>query len=53
MKYRPDSDAAIRSHGLRILIPERAGYGDSSPHKNRTHQDFCKDIEVLLNHLKN
>jgi pimeloyl-ACP methyl ester carboxylesterase/DNA-binding CsgD family transcriptional regulator len=48
----PDSDQVIRSSGLRIIIPERPGYGDSDPKINRNHQDFCQDIKTLLNTLK-
>jgi len=48
----PDSDQVIRDQGLRIIIPERPGYGDSDPKKNRNHQDFCQDIKELLNTLK-
>jgi pimeloyl-ACP methyl ester carboxylesterase/DNA-binding CsgD family transcriptional regulator len=48
----PDSDQVIRDHGLRIIIPERPGYGDSDPKPTRNHQDFCQDIKTLLNTLK-
>jgi len=48
----PDSDQVIRNQGLRIIIPERPGYGDSDPKNNRNHQDFCQDINDLLNTLK-
>lgn len=48
----PDSDQIIREQGIRVIIPERPGYGDSDPMPNRTHQDFCQDIKTLLNTLK-
>jgi len=48
----PDSDQVIRDQGLRIIIPERPGYGDSDAKNNRNHQDFCQDIKDLLNSLK-
>jgi len=48
----PGSDQVIRDQGLRIIIPERPGYGDSDPKKNRNHQNFCQDIKELLNTLK-
>ena len=48
----PESDQVIRDHNLRIIVPERPGYGDSDPKTNRNHQDFCHDIKELLNRLK-
>jgi pimeloyl-ACP methyl ester carboxylesterase/DNA-binding CsgD family transcriptional regulator len=45
-------DALLQENKLRIIIPERPGYGDSSTHKNRTHESFCQDIQQLLNHLE-
>mgnify|MGYP003856446439 CR=1 FL=1 len=48
----PDSHQVIRDQGLRIIIPERPGYGDSDPKKGRNHEDFCQDIKTLLNVLK-
>jgi len=48
----PDSEPVIREHGLRIIVPERPGYGDSDPKPHRNHQDFCNDIKELLDTLK-
>jgi len=48
----PGSEQVIRDQGLRLIIPERPGYGDSDPKTGRNHQDFCKDIEALLDSLK-
>ncbi|MFV1871854.1 MAG: alpha/beta fold hydrolase [Oleiphilus sp.] len=41
----------LKENKVRILIPERPGYGDSSPSIGRTHQDFCQDLRELLDFL--
>lgn len=45
-------NALLQENKLRIIVPERPGYGDSSKHKNRTHESFCQDMLELLNHLE-
>ncbi|SCW83829.1 Pimeloyl-ACP methyl ester carboxylesterase [Paenibacillus tianmuensis] len=36
---------------LRIIVPERPGYGLSDPKAGRTLEDWCLDIEALSNEL--
>jgi len=48
----PGNEALLNTENIRIIIPERPGYGNSDPHENRTHEDFCKDVEELLDQLK-
>ncbi|MGG1663107.1 alpha/beta fold hydrolase [Brevibacillus sp. NRS-1366] len=36
---------------LRIIVPERPGYGLSDPKAGRTLADWCQDIEALSNEL--
>lgn len=38
--------------GARIIAPDRAGMGWSSPHPGRTLLDYPKDLEHLVDHLK-
>tara|TARA_R110001592_G_scaffold177076_2_gene417222 strand:+ start:18516 stop:20453 length:1938 start_codon:yes stop_codon:yes gene_type:complete len=45
-------NSLLQENKLRIIVPERPGYGDSSKHKNRSHESFCQDILQLLNHLE-
>ena len=47
----PSINALFKEHKLRIIVPERPGYGDSSHHENRTHESFCQDIIQLLDQL--
>ena len=47
----PESEQVVALSNLRFIIPERPGYGDSDPKPNRTHQDFCLDIQELLESL--
>jgi pimeloyl-ACP methyl ester carboxylesterase/DNA-binding CsgD family transcriptional regulator len=44
-------DALVQEHNLRILVPERPGYGDSSQHEGRSHESFCQDLSQLLDQL--
>ena len=48
----PGNEELLNTENLRFIIPERPGYGDSDPHKNRSHEDFCNDVEELLDQLK-
>ena len=46
---RFDSDFAAR--GVRLISPERPGYGGSSPVVSRTRVDWANDIAILADHL--
>jgi len=48
----PGNEKVLRDQGIRIIIPERPGYGNSDRLENRNLEDFCHDIDELLNHLK-
>jgi len=52
LELPPGSEQLLTKLNIRIIIPERPGYGDSDPHPNRTHKDWCNDVEELLNTLK-
>ncbi|TAN03432.1 MAG: alpha/beta hydrolase [Rhodanobacteraceae bacterium] len=41
----------INENGLRIIIPDRPGYGLSDPDRKRTIMDWATDVEQLANHL--
>lgn len=45
-------NALMKEHKLRIIIPERPGYGDSCSHENRTHESFCLDMLQLFDQLE-
>lgn len=45
-------NSLLKDNNLRIIVPERPGYGDSSKHENRTHESFCQDILQLINYLE-
>lgn len=47
----PGSLDAILSLGVRLIVPERPGYGDSDPCPGRDKKQVCDDIEKLLQHL--
>ncbi|MDQ2068623.1 alpha/beta fold hydrolase [Natronospira bacteriovora] len=38
--------------GLRIIVPDRPGYGGSSPRPGRSVADFADDVAALLDHLE-
>jgi hypothetical protein len=38
--------------GVRIIAPDRPGYGWSSPHPGRTLLDWPKDLDHLIKHLQ-
>lgn len=46
-----ESEPFIHEERLRIITPERPGYGLSDPCKDRTIKNFSSDIEALANHL--
>ncbi len=47
----PEAYQQVKRKKLRVLVPERPGYGDSDPSPNRTHKDWCKDLCELLDEL--
>jgi pimeloyl-ACP methyl ester carboxylesterase/DNA-binding CsgD family transcriptional regulator len=47
----PAAYSLLKNKKIRVLVPERPGYGNSDSHPNRTHQDWCKDITMLLDEL--
>jgi len=49
---RPSDDCVLTGLGLRLLIPDRPGCGDSDPHPQGQIDDWPKDIAQLLAHLK-
>ena len=48
----PGTEDLFVDNNIRIIIPERPGYGDSDPHPGRNHKDWCNDIIELLDTLK-
>ncbi len=44
-------DAPSRDVGVRVVAPERPGYGLSDVHPKRTILDWAQDVEVLADHL--
>jgi len=46
----PD-DAATRDAGIRLIIPDRPGYGLSDPAPGHGYLDFADDLLALLDHL--
>lgn len=46
-----ESEPLIKKHGIRVIAPERPGYGLSDPKPERTINDWASDIEALANHL--
>jgi len=47
-----EKEPIIASENLRLITPERPGYGLSDPLPSRTMKDFCKDVEQLADYLK-
>lgn len=47
----PSVYESLEENNVRIIIPERPGYGDSTKHATRSHQSFCEDMNALLDHL--
>ena len=44
-------DDAIAAEGLRVITPDRPGYGGSTPQPGRTTAGFVDDVVVLADHL--
>lgn len=47
----PDSDG-LHALGVRLIIPERPGVGDSSPQPERQIRDWPRDVAALADHLR-
>ena len=45
------NDPIANVSGLKIILPERPGFGESSPKKNRTISDWPADVEELADTL--
>ena len=43
--------ALVTELGLRVIAPDRPGFGRSTPHTGRTHASFAKDLDVLTQSL--
>ncbi|MDX1252869.1 MAG: alpha/beta hydrolase [Gammaproteobacteria bacterium] len=41
----------IDRYGIRVIVPERPGYGLSDPKPERKIKDWVTDVEALANHL--
>ena len=41
----------IIENGIRVIVPDRPGYGSSDPAPKRTISDWATDVEELANHL--
>ena len=48
LMFRP-TDEIARRLGLRIIAPDRPGFGCSTPQQGRTLQDWPADVEAVLN----
>ena len=48
---RHPDDALLLEHGVRLVIPERPGSGDSDPQANRRITDWPHDVTALAYHL--
>lgn len=46
-----DDDLLPKVEGLRLILPERPGFGRSSPQPNRTFKGWAEDVEALADHL--
>ncbi len=47
----PDDDILL-AHGMRLIIPERPGSGDSDPLPGRVVADWPRDVAALADHLR-
>lgn len=48
---RHPDDRILYEHGVRLIIPERPGIGDSDPLPGRRVRDWPKDVAALADHL--
>ncbi|MFX8347139.1 alpha/beta fold hydrolase, partial [Acinetobacter baumannii] len=44
-------DGILYEEGMRLIIPERPGIGDSDPLPGRRVRDWPKDVAALADHL--
>jgi pimeloyl-ACP methyl ester carboxylesterase len=44
-------DGPVRTAGVRLIVPDRPGYGLSSFHKGRRLRDWADDVAFLADHL--
>lgn len=44
----PSAYALLKEKKIRVLVPERPGYGNSDRCPNRSHQGWCRDLAELL-----
>lgn len=45
-------DVQARAAGVRLIAPDRPGFGDSSPHARRTILSWSDDVAQLADHLQ-
>jgi pimeloyl-ACP methyl ester carboxylesterase/DNA-binding CsgD family transcriptional regulator len=50
LQRHPDSDILHR-YRIRLIVPDRPGYGRSDPHESRTLGDWADDLKALSDHL--
>jgi DNA-binding CsgD family transcriptional regulator len=48
---RPSDETVLFREGIRLIIPERPGNGDSEPYDGRTILDWPDDVAALANQL--
>ena len=51
MLQRPEKNSWAETRGIRLITPERPGYGLSDPAPGRTIVDWASDVEQLADHL--
>jgi pimeloyl-ACP methyl ester carboxylesterase len=44
-------ERSLKALGIRVIVPERPGYGLSDPQKHGSISDFAGDVAELANHL--
>lgn len=49
---RHPDDRILHEYGMRLIIPERPGIGDSDPLPGRRVRDWPKDVAALADHLE-
>jgi pimeloyl-ACP methyl ester carboxylesterase len=48
----PGRDALLERIGVRVITPERPGYGQSSPRRGRRVVDYVEDLRAVVDHEK-
>jgi len=46
-----DGEPVVEKYGIRVIAPDRPGYGLSDPQSGRSFADWVTDVETLANHL--